>query len=114
MTIQSDDIKLLASAVMADVPEGGGAATGTEIVDGQSNNIFPDISADARAEGQVGLRKVFGKADTDNDDALLGASSKARSSAARFTRRTTRAACCSSSTRPVAKTFPPLAMLWRF
>lgn len=72
--IQSDDIKLLASAVMADVPEGGGAATGTEIVDGQSNNIFPDVSADDRAAGRVNLRKVFGQAHTDNDDELLGAS----------------------------------------
>lgn len=74
MTIQSDDIKLLASAVMADVPEGGGAATGTEIVDGESNNIFPDVSADDRAAGRVNLRKVFGQAHTDNDDELLGAS----------------------------------------
>lgn len=74
MTIQSDDIKLLKSAVMADVPEGGGAMTGIEVLDGQSNNIFPDTSTDDRAAGRVNLRKLFGVAHTDNTDTLLGAS----------------------------------------
>lgn len=74
MPIQSEDIKLLKSAVMADVPEGGGAMTGTEVVDGQSNNLFPDTSTDDRAAGRVRLRKVFGVAHTDNTDELLGAS----------------------------------------
>lgn len=74
MTIQSDDIKLLRSAVMADVPEGGGPITGVEIVDGQSNNIFPDISSDDRAAGRVNFRKVAGQALTDNTDLLLGSS----------------------------------------
>lgn len=74
MTIQSDDIKLLRSAVMADVPEGGGPITGVEIVDGQSNNIFPDISSDDRGSGRVNFRKVAGQALTDYTDLLLGAS----------------------------------------
>lgn len=73
MTIQSDDIKLLKSAVMADVPEGGGAATGIAVVDGQSNNIFPDTSTDDRASGRVQLRKLFGAVHTDNTDTALGA-----------------------------------------
>lgn len=60
MPIQSDDIKLLQSAVMADVPEGGGGATGIDIIDGQSNNIFPDTSTDDRAGGRFQLRKIFG------------------------------------------------------
>lgn len=74
MPIQSEDIKLLKSAVMADVPEGGGAMTGIEVVDGQSNNIFPDTSTDDRAAGRVNLRKLFGVAHTDDTDTLLGAS----------------------------------------
>lgn len=74
MLILSDDIKLLKSAVMSDVPEGGGAATGTEVVDGQSNNLFPDTSTDDRAAGRVQLRKLFGAAYTDDTDTLLGAS----------------------------------------
>ena len=73
MSILSEDIKLLKSAVMADVPEGGGAMTGAEVVDGQSNNLFPDTSTDDRASGRVNLRKVFGAAQTDNTDTLLGA-----------------------------------------
>lgn len=74
MAILSEDIKLLESAVMADVPEGGGAATGVEIVDGLSNNVFPDPSTDDFGAGRLRLRKVFGAAHTDNDDMLLGAS----------------------------------------
>lgn len=55
MAILSGDVKLLKSAVMADVPEGGGAPTGNAIVDGVSNAIFPDISEVARAGGQVSM-----------------------------------------------------------
>lgn len=73
MTILSEDIKLLKSAVMADVPEGGGAMTGIEVVDGQSNNIFPDTSTDDRAPGRVAMRKLFGVVHTDNTDTALGA-----------------------------------------
>jgi hypothetical protein len=74
MPIQSDDIKLLRSAVMADVPEGGGAMTGVQVIDGQSNNIFPDTSTDDRAGGRFQVRKVFGVAHTDDTDTLMGAS----------------------------------------
>lgn len=74
MAISSDDIKLLRSAVMADVPEGGGAMTGVQIVDGLDNNIFPDVSSDDRAAGRTNFRKVFGVAHTNNTDLLLGAS----------------------------------------
>lgn len=73
MPIQSEDIKLLKSAVMADVPEGGGAMTGVEVIDGQSNNIFPDTSTDDRAAGRVNFRKLFGVAHTDDTDTMLGA-----------------------------------------
>lgn len=73
MPIQSEDIKLLKSAVMADVPEGGGAMTGVAVIDGQSNNLFPDTSAMDRAFGRVALRKVFGVAHSDDTDTLMGA-----------------------------------------
>ena len=51
MTILEGDIKLLKSAVMADTTDGGGAMTGTPVVDGQSNNLFPDTSEVDRALG---------------------------------------------------------------
>lgn len=72
MPIKSDDLGIYKSAVMADVPEGGGGATGTQVVDGVSNNIFPDVSDDNRAGGAFHLRKLFGKAATDDQDMLLG------------------------------------------
>lgn len=73
MPIQSGDVKLLKSAVMADVPEGGGAPTGNQIADGVSNAIFPDISEVARAGGNVSLRKVFAAVHTDDTDTYFGA-----------------------------------------
>lgn len=73
MPILTEDIKLLKSAVMADVPEGGGAMTGIAVIDGQSNNLFPDTSAMDRALGRVNARKVFGAAHTEDTDTLMGA-----------------------------------------
>ena len=73
MPILTQDIKLLKSAVMADTTDGGGAMTGLAVIDGQSNNLFPDTSADDRAAGRVQLRKVFGVAHTGDTDTLLGA-----------------------------------------
>ena len=58
MAILTGDIKLVASQVMLDVPEGGGAPTSNVIQDATSNAIFPDISELDRAGGRVNLRKV--------------------------------------------------------
>lgn len=73
MPIQSGDVKLLKSAVMADVPEGGGSPTGVTIADGVSNAIFPDISELDRAGGRVNLRKSFVSVQTDDTDTYFGA-----------------------------------------
>jgi len=73
MPIHSGDVKLLKSAVMADVPEGGGAPTGIAIPDGVSNAIFPDISELDRAGGRVNLRKTFVQVATDDTDTYFGA-----------------------------------------
>jgi hypothetical protein len=73
MPIQSGDVKLLKSAVMADVPEGGGAPTANAISDGVSNAIFPDISELDRAGGRVSLRKAFAAIYTDDTDTYFGA-----------------------------------------
>lgn len=72
MTILSGDIKLVASQVMDDVPEGGGAPTSTVIVDGTSNSIFPDISELDRAGGRINLRKVHVHVQTPDRDTYLG------------------------------------------
>lgn len=73
MAILTEDIKIMKSAVMADVPEGGGAMTGLAVVDGMSNDILPDTSAVSRALGKFELRKLFGVAHSGNVDVLLGA-----------------------------------------
>lgn len=73
MPIKTGDVKLLKSAVMADVPEGGGGPTGNAIPDGVSNAIFPDISELDRARGRVNMRKVFMAVHSDDTDTYLGA-----------------------------------------
>ena len=72
MAILAGDLKLVASQIMDDVPEGGGAPTGTVIADGVSNAIFPDISELDRAGGRVNLRKVHVHVQTDDRDTFLG------------------------------------------
>lgn len=73
MPILSGDIKLVASQVMDDVPEGGGAPTSSVIADGTSNAIFPDISELDRAVGRVNLRKLFVSVQTADTDTYMGA-----------------------------------------
>ena len=72
MAILDGDIKLLKSAVLDDVPEGGGMATGIAVVDGVSNNLFPDISELDRTYGRISLRKVFPGVLTDTVDGYYG------------------------------------------
>jgi hypothetical protein len=72
MPIQTEDIKLLKSQVMADTSDGGGAMTGNEVVDGVSNNLFPDTSSVDRALGRVNIRQIYGVAHTNDTDVALG------------------------------------------
>ena len=73
MTITSNDVKLLESQRLTDADDGGGRATGKAIVDGQVNNLFPDISRLDRTIGRINLRKVSAGVMTENADAYLGA-----------------------------------------
>jgi hypothetical protein len=72
MTIQSGDIKLLKSQVLLDTSDGGGAMTANEVVDGFSNNLFPDVSELDRTYGRVALRKCFPAVDTNTNDSYYG------------------------------------------
>jgi hypothetical protein len=72
MAITAANIKLLASQVMDDIEQGGGAPTSTAIVDGASNSIFEDISELDRAGGRVNLRKVFASVQTAGTETYLG------------------------------------------
>jgi len=73
MPIRTQDIKLLKSSVMADTANGGGQMTGTQVIDGLSNNLFPNTSSADRAFGRVAARKVFGVAQTTDTDTFMGA-----------------------------------------
>ncbi|WP_435105563.1 hypothetical protein [Arhodomonas sp. AD133] len=73
MPIRTEDIKIFASERMTDNPDGGGRITGTEIVDGASNNIFPDVSDVDTAYGRVALRLVYPAVRTDDTAMLFGA-----------------------------------------
>jgi len=72
MAILDGDIQILKSEVLDDVPEGGGMATGIALVDGVSNNLFPDISELDRTFGRVALRKIYPGVVTDNTDTYAG------------------------------------------
>lgn len=73
MAIQNTDIKFKAPERLDDTAQGGGAMTGTEIISGEINNLFPDISRLDRVNGRVSLRKGFAHVASDNQDQYLGA-----------------------------------------
>ena len=69
--ILAGDIKLLASKIMDDVPNGGGGPTGTVIPDGASNAIFGDVTERARAGGSVSIRQLHLAVQTGNTSAFM-------------------------------------------
>ena len=72
MAILQGDIKLLASKVMDDVPEGGGGPTGTVIEDGVSNAFFRDIDELDQAGGVVNIVQAFLAVQTPNSEMYMG------------------------------------------
>ena len=73
--ITANDIKLKGSERLTDNADGGGRMTGYEIVSGDINNLYTDISRTDRVAGRVSLRKSFLHVDTANTDMYLGAHS---------------------------------------
>ncbi|WP_313243079.1 hypothetical protein [Stenotrophomonas sp.] len=73
MTISATDIKMRQSQRLTDNPDGGGRMIQTEIVDGQMNNLFPDIGDEERTTGRATLRKMFVHLDTPGTDVLKDA-----------------------------------------
>ncbi|WP_299735390.1 hypothetical protein [uncultured Endozoicomonas sp.] len=72
MAINSNDVKLFESQRLTDEEDGGGRVTGNEVIDGNVNNLFRDISRIDRTIGDVALRKAFVGISTDNNDPYLG------------------------------------------
>lgn len=73
MAITALDIKYRKSERLTDNPDGGGRMVQAEIVDGQMNNLFPDIGDEERTTGRSTLRKMFVHVDTDGPDVLKDA-----------------------------------------
>lgn len=73
MPIEKTNIKLYASERLDDTPQGAGRITGNEIVSGQENSVFPDISQLDRTYGRIQLRKLFPAVDTTDTDVYQGA-----------------------------------------
>lgn len=73
MAITQNDLEILKSEIMADTDDGGGLPTGIPVVDGVSNNLFPDVSDIDRLIGRVRLRKVSLAVKTANAELLQAA-----------------------------------------
>ncbi len=73
MPISVSDVKLMASQRLTDTDDGGGQMTGNEVVDGNVNNLFPDISRLDRTYGRVSLREAFVAVQTADNDTYSGA-----------------------------------------
>ncbi len=72
MPIVDTDIKLMASERMHDEEDGGGRMSGNEIVAGESNNMFPDVSQLDRTYGRLNLRKTYEAVLSDNTETFFG------------------------------------------
>jgi len=73
MTISTTDLKIQKSQRMRDTADGGGAMSPDEVIDGEINNVFDDISTEDRVSGRVSIRKVFPGVFSDNTDRFFGA-----------------------------------------
>ncbi len=72
MAITDQDIRLMASELLNDADDGGGRMTGNEVVDGVSNNLYPDVSELDRTLGRVALRKAFAAVLNAGTDVFYG------------------------------------------
>jgi hypothetical protein len=70
--ILKNQIKVMASEVMADTEDGGGQMTSVEVVSGNVNNAFPDSSRLDKTYGNVALRKVYLSVQTDTRATYYG------------------------------------------
>ncbi|WP_432460793.1 hypothetical protein [Agarivorans sp. QJM3NY_25] len=73
MSIYSADIKLMKAQRMTDTEDGGGRITGKQILDGEHNSIFSDISDLDRAYGSVDIKKTFLHVTSSAAEQYLGA-----------------------------------------
>lgn len=73
MPIETNNLVIYESERLSDNEDGGGKYSGRVIADGESNNLFDDISELNRASGNTSIRKVFTAVTTNDTDKLMGA-----------------------------------------
>ncbi|PID77575.1 MAG: hypothetical protein CSB24_00800 [Deltaproteobacteria bacterium] len=73
MPITTEKVRFVESQRLTDYDDGGGFMTAKEVVDGNINNLFPDISRLDRTYGRVSLRKMFLHVQTDDVAVASGA-----------------------------------------
>ncbi|EXB32229.1 hypothetical protein [Acinetobacter sp. 1461402] len=73
MAIETKDLVLYKPERLTDTDDGGGKYSGQMIEDGQSNNLFNDVSELDRTMGDVSLRKLFPAVTTNDTEVLMGA-----------------------------------------
>lgn len=73
MPINRTDIKLRQSERLDDTDYGGGQITNREVVSGELNNLFPDISRMDRTYGRVSMRKAYMQVETNDRSTYYGA-----------------------------------------
>ena len=73
MAITADALRWYQAERMTDEEDGGGQMSGREIVPGDENQIFDDLSDVDRAAGDVSIRKPFAAVGSSDDDKYLDA-----------------------------------------
>ncbi|WP_042069110.1 hypothetical protein [Acinetobacter tandoii] len=73
MPIETNNLVIYKSQRLTDTEDGGGKYSGQIVVDGESNNLFPDISELDRTMGDVSMRKIFPGLTNEDADPLMGA-----------------------------------------
>lgn len=72
MPIETNNLVLYKSERLTDTTDGGGKYSGQVVVDGESNNLFPDVSELDRTMGRVSMRKIYAGVNSGDTDALMG------------------------------------------
>ncbi len=72
MPIETNNLVLYKSERLTDTSDGGGKYSGQVVTDGESNNLFPDVSELDRTMGRVSLRKIFAAVNNNDTESLMG------------------------------------------
>ncbi|MCH7331469.1 hypothetical protein [Acinetobacter modestus] len=72
MPIETNNLVLYKSERSTDTSDGGGKYSGQIVVDGESNNLFSDVSELDRTVGRVSMRKIYAAVNNNDTDSLMG------------------------------------------